>query len=341
MIWEPIEKRYNPYSIRERQMFNSSAFAIAAGVVAVGSAAASAAVSMSAADRAAKAQDAASRRARQSEMEAFERQELAGKKLKKGLKKIKGPEWDLDADIADAARITGYNEEQLERLYPGARSQRELASAAISDYMKGIVPQDVQEQTMRMIAERGGAGFNIATAGQGMGVQGPQANLARSLGLTSLQLQQTGMGLSRDWQSMAGAFIQNPLQVGQLRFNYQQAATDLAMDKVKSIYAAESGLAGEQQQMGQRQYQRSIQQAETNMAAQQAIGSGIQSIGSATAGALMGVGGGYGQLAAGAAQSAGPVPTTQVTGYQGKTYIPQQTSTGAEYYALAPKAYQR
>ena len=315
--------------------------AIAAGVVAVGAAAAGAAVSMSAADRAAKAQGAASKKARRQEKKAFKRQEAAAAQLEGDLAQVQAPQWDLGADIGDAERITGYNEAQLEKLYPGARSQRQLASMAINDYMRGIVPKDVQEQTMRMIAERGGAGFNIATAGRGMGVQTAQADLARSLGLTSLQLQQTGMGMSRDWQSLAGAFIESPLQVGQARLGFEQAAADLQMQKAKAMYAARSGLAAEQVSMAGRNYGRSMQTIGANLAARQAVGQGIESIGSATAGALMGMGGGYGQLAAAATQGAGAVPTTQVTGYQGKTYIPQQTSTGAEYYALAPKAYQR
>ena len=58
MIHLPIEQRYDKRS----QVFHSSAFAIAAGVVGVAGAATSAAVSMSAADKAAKGQAAAGRK---------------------------------------------------------------------------------------------------------------------------------------------------------------------------------------------------------------------------------------------------------------------------------------
>ena len=200
--------------------------------------------------------------------------------------------------------------------------------------MRGVVPKDVQEQTQRMLAETGGAGFNFATAGQGMGIQAPQANLARSLGLTSLQLQQTGLGLSRDWQTMASAFIQSPLQVGQARLGFEQAAADIGMQKATAMYNARAGLAGEERQMAGRQYGRSVDTIESTLAARQAIASGISDIGQATSGALMGVGGAYGQLAmaqgggvggfgsVGQAQQAAPY----ASGYskiQGMGYVPR------------------
>ena len=315
-------------------MLCSSAFAIAAGVVAVGAAATGAAVSMSAADRAAKAQDAASRKAAKRERTAAQKQEEAVSQLEADLAGVQAPKWDIGADIADATRITGYNIEQLERIYPGARNQRELASMAITDYMKGIVPQDVQEQTMRMIAERGGAGFNIATAGRGMGVQGPQAELARNLGLTSLQLQQTGLGMSRDWQSMAGAFIESPLAVGQARLGFEQAAADIQMAKAQTKYAGRAGLAEMGMRQAATQYGRATESIGARLAAQQAVGSGIESIGSATAGALMGVGGAYGQL--GAAQAGGTTYGSLAAAQQAAPYAAGYSQIGQNNFV--PKA---
>ena len=333
--WEPIETRFD----KRNKMFHSSAFAIAAGVVAVGSAAAGAAVSMSAADKAAKAQGAASKKAQRQEKKAFKRQELAARQLEEELARIQAPQWNLGADISDAERITGYNQAQLERLYPGARSQTELASAAITDYMRGVVPQDVQEQTMRAVAERGGAGFNIATAGMGAipGVAtSPQFDFARKLGLTSLQLQQYGMQASQDWQRLAGAFIESPLQVGQARLGFEQAASDLEMRKAQSRYGARAGLAEQQAQMAGTQYGRSMQTIGANLASQQAMASGIQSTGSALAGALTGVGSAYAGL--GAAQAGGGVQYGgqaygAMAGAGGATYRPQTTDTGALYYS--------
>jgi hypothetical protein len=323
MIWEPIEKRYNPYSIRERQMFNSSAFAIAAGVVAVGSAAAGAAVSISAADRAAKAQGSASKKAAKREKEALRQFEadLAG---------IQAPQWNIGADIGDAERITGYNKAQLEKLYPGATSQRELASRAITDYMRGVVPQDVQEQTMRAVAERGGAGFNIATAGAGAipGVAtSPQFDFARNLGLTSLQLQQYGMSASQDWQRLAGAFIESPLQVGQARLGFEQAAADLEMKKAAAKIGARVDFS-------QGQYGRQMESIGSRLATQQAIGTGIQSIGSATSGALMGVGSAYSQL--GAAQVGGTTYGSLAAAQQAAPYAASYSQIGQNNFV--PKA---
>jgi hypothetical protein len=337
MIWEPIEKRYNPYSIRERQMFNSSAFAIAAGVVAVGSAAAGAAVSISSADRAAKAQGSAAKKARKQEQEAFKRQQEATAQLEAELAGIQAPQWNIGADIGDAERITGYNKAQLEKLYPGATSQRELASRAITDYMRGVVPQDVQEQTMRAVAERGGAGFNLATAGAGAipGVAtSPQFDFARNLGLTSLQLQQYGMSASQDWQRLAGAFIESPLQVGQARLGFEKAASDVEMAKAEARYGARSGLANWQSQMAQGQYGRQMESIGSRLAAQQAIGTGIQSIGSATSGALMGVGSAYSQL--GAAQVGGTTYGSLAAAQQAAPYAASYSQIGQNNFV--PKA---
>lgn len=315
--WEPIENRYD----KRNRMFHSSAFAIAAGVVAVGAAATGAAVSMSAADKAAKAQGAAAKKARRQEKKAFKRQELASRQLEEELAQIQAPQWDIGADIGDAERITGYNQAQLEKLYPGAASQRELASRAITDYMRGVVPQDVQEQTMRAVAERGGAGFNLATAGAGAipGVAtSPQFDFARNLGLTSLQLQQYGMSASQDWQRLAGAFIESPLQVGQARLGFEQAAADLEMRKAQSRYGARAGLAEQQVQMAGTQYGRSMQTIGANLASQQAVASGIQDIGSATSGALMGVGSAYSQL--GAAKAGGTTYGSMAAAQQAAPY---------------------
>lgn len=262
----------------------------AAAAIGVASAAAGAAVSMNAADKAAAAQKSAEKSAAKRDAAAIAKQEEAAKQFEVDIADVKAPKWDIRVDIAEAERLTGYNINELERIYPKAKNQRQLASMAITDYMKGIVPQDVQEQTMRMIAERGGAGFNIATAGQGMGVQGPQADFARSLGLTSLQLQQTGMGMSGDWQRLATAFIESPLQVGQARFGVEQYATDIEMEKAKAKFSARAGATEMALRQSAAQLGRSTESIGSRLAAQQAVGSGIMSTGSALSGALAGYG---------------------------------------------------
>jgi hypothetical protein len=320
-----IEDRYRASSIRERQMQYVWA-ATAAAVISVGATAAGTAMSYSASQKAGKAQAAASKKATRQEKKALKGQKAAAAQYEAEMGQVEAPKWDIGADIADAQRITGYNEQQLEMLYPGARNQRQLASMAISDYMKGVVPKDVQEQTQRMLAETGGAGFNFATAGQGMGIQAPQANLARSLGLTSLQLQQTGLGLSRDWQTMASAFIQSPLQVGQARLGFEGAAADIAMQKATNMYNARSGLLGEQRQLSGRQYERSLQQAETNLALDQARAKMIQDTASSLSSGVSAAGSAYSKFA----QAKGASTTPLSSGfYQGEI-------GAANAYGVAP-----
>ena len=140
---------------KHSRMFHSSAFAIAAGVVAVGAAAGSAAISMSAANKAKKAQGKSS------------------SKLKKDLKNVKTPEYNLGAMIGDAGQISDYYRKQLEMFQPGAAQQRQQAQTqigqamdVISTYLRGDIPQDVKDQITRNVAESAGAGFNPATAGR-------------------------------------------------------------------------------------------------------------------------------------------------------------------------------
>jgi len=323
--WEPTESRYD----KRNKMFHSSAFAIAAGVVGVAGAATSAGMSMYASDRAAKAQGAAAKKTQRQEKKAFKQQQQATAQLEAELAGIQAPQWNIGADIGDAERITGYNKAQLEKLYPGATSQRELASRAITDYMRGVVPQDVQEQTMRAVAERGGAGFNLATAGAGAipGVAtSPQFDFARNLGLTSLQLQQYGMSASQDWQRLAGAFIESPLQVGQARLGFEKAASDLEMAKAEARYGARSGLANWQSQMAQGQYGRQMESIGSRLAAQQAVASGVGDISGALSGAIGGVGSAYSQLGTAKAGN-------QATGFGGQRFEGRTSPTGGLYYA--------
>jgi hypothetical protein len=359
-----IEDRY---SKRSRPIFHSSAFAITAGVVGVAAAGAGAAVSISSADRAAKAQARAGRAYERRLKKSGSKYERSVRKFNRQQKKLKKrvqaidptiniPQYDLRGatleGIETANQITANTLQQLEKVAPGSTEARQQVGSIIESYLRAEVPQDVQEQTMRMIAERGGAGFNIATAGRGMGPQAPQADLARSLGLTSLQLQQTGINAAQSWQQLAGQFIQSPTQM--MALSLQGRGQDITVAQaniankfrqlgmigdinaqqlgaMRELYGMEAGQAQTGYQVGQ-------QNIASNLAAQQAIGQGIQSVGSAASGALMGVGAAYGQQAA--AQAAAPVPTQTVAGYQGQTYMPAQTSTGAEFYTLAPKAYQ-
>jgi hypothetical protein len=287
-----IENRYRCASLRERQMHHVWA-ATAAAVVTVGGAAVSAGMQASAADKAAKSQGRAS------------------KKLKKQLEQIKPPKYDLAQDIKEAGKITDYNLSQLEQIFPGAKGQRQVAARATDAMLRGEIPQDVQQQIMRSVAELGGAGFAPQQAGRVGGFQAAQGLLSRQLGLTSLDLQQMGQQSSQAWQKLAGAFIESPLQVGQARLQFEKAAAD-----------TQAGIAGSQ-------YGASTQAIGSRFAADSAVAQGISDV-TGTIGQLGRAGyGAYGQYATAAGGGAGAV-----TGFQGKRYVPITTSSGNQAYSL-------
>ena len=281
-------------------MFHTSGFAIAAGVDAVGAAAGSAAISMTAADRAKKGQAAASKQFQKQQRKAT-KGFLKGQEQVQGMiNEVKAPEYNLGAMLGDAGQISNYYQQQLEKFQPGAAQQRGQAQAqigqamdVISQYLKGEVPQDVKDQIMRNVAESAGAGFNPATAGQAGGFQAAQGQMARNLGLTSLQIQQTGLAAmpsvqntAMNWQQLARAFTAEPLDVGRLQLGYQTAQAEVGLQKAKmtgdmysNIYNAQSGLASQI-------YGANKENIAASYAAQQAVGQGVSDIGKATSGAL-------------------------------------------------------
>lgn len=317
-----------------------AAVAIGTTAVALAGTAVSAGMQMSAADRAAKAQGAAGKKAAKAERAAMVSREKAIKKLGKGqrlleqdLAAIQAPVMDIGADIKEAERITGYNLAQLEQIYPGAANQRQLASLAINDMIQGKLPQSVIGETMREAAQRGGAGFNIATAGKGAIAQAPQYDYARAIGATSYGVMQEGMNQSARWQQVAGQFIQNVPQISGLRYQYGMGAANVGLQKIDTrrqmlsdLYGAQIGGAEAQQQMGQRQYARQQEGISANLAAQQATAQGIQDVGQAVGQAGLAGYGAYSQYAA--AQN-----PAIVTGSGGQQFARQTSATGGQYYA--------
>lgn len=298
-------------------MFHTSGFAIAAGVVAVGAAAGSAAISMSAADRAKKAQGAASKKFQKQQKQATQSFIQGQQQVQGMINEVQTPEYNLENMLGDASQITQYNIEQgknisdyyrqqLETFQPGAAQQRATAQNqigqamdVISTYLKGEIPQDVKEQIMRNVAESAGAGFNLATAGRAGGFQASQGQMAKNLGLTSWQIQQTGLaaipsiqGTAQNWQQLARAFTADvraaePLDVGRLQLGYQTAQAEVGLQKARmtgdmftNIYNAQSGLASQI-------YGANKENIAASYAAQQAVGQGVSDIGKATSGALM------------------------------------------------------
>jgi hypothetical protein len=316
---------------KHSQMFHSSAFAIAAGVVAVGAAAGSAAISMSAADSAKKAQGAAAGAFKKQQREAVAGYEQGQKKVSKMIKGVKAPQYNLGSMLGDAGQISSYYQQQLEQFQPGAAQQRQQATNqigqamdVISQYLKGDIPQDVREQTMRSIAESAGAGFNPATAGQAGGFQAAQGQFARNLGLTSLDIQGRGLAAlpevqntAMNWRRLATAFRAEPLDVGRLQLGYQTAGAEVGLQKAKmtsdmfsNIFNAQSGLASQI-------YGANKENAAASYAAQQAVGEGVGRIGEATSGALSGYSNALTQLGAAQGAGAGTSGLNTATGFYG------------------------
>jgi hypothetical protein len=284
MIHIPIEQRYD----KRNQMFHSSAFVIAGTVVSVAAAGAGAYMSTQAANKAASATGAAGAKMDKRMQEAQAR--LVGQ-----LGQIQAPQWNLARDIKEAGQVTDYNVGQLEEIFPGATTSREIAGQTAIAYQKGEIPKDVRDSIMRSVAELGGAGFAPQQAGQVGGFQAAQGLLSRQLGLQSVQLSQLGNQISQSWQAIAGSFIESPLQVGQARLGYEKAAADIQLAKAQ----AEAGMAVN---VAQGSYGTAVNTIGANLAANQALASGISSTGQALGGGLSSYG-----MARGMAQSGGSV----------------------------------
>jgi hypothetical protein len=329
---------------KHSMMFHTAAFAIAAGVVGVGAAGASAAVSMSAAARASKAQGAAAKQFKKQQSKATKGLVKGQQQVQGMIEEVKAPEYNLGAMIGDAGQISNYYRQQLETFQPGAAQQRQQAQGqigqamdVISQYLRGDIPQDVKDQITRNVAESAGAGFNPATAGRTGGFQAAQGQMARNLGLTSLNIQ--GMGLSalpsvqgtaQNWQQLAKAFTADPLDVGRVQLGFQSAAAEVGLQKAQMTSNMYSNIANAQLGLASQIYGANKENTAASYAAQQAVGQGFSDIGQAGAGAFMGMAqasalqqglyGGVGAGAGGGSQS--------ITGAGGKQFIPSTSASG-------------
>lgn len=338
---------------KHSQMFHSSAFAIASGVVAVGSAAYGA----YATSQATKAQGRSTGKATKD----FKKQQ---KKIESLIMSIDptietpkynptavsedlGANWPAFTKIANEDTQNTIN--QLEKIQPGSANARAQAmqvldqwkgnlgtqyvqlqqkqpliqqqQAAISSMIGGQLPDVVQEQINRAIAERAGAGFNPATAGRVGGFQTAQAQLADQLRQSSeqrmlqgLQLapgvveQQRGLaastlglsegirglqGTAQNWQQLASGFITTPtqmagvgIQLGGLREQAYERQMRAQQYTVANQLAQAEALGG----VAQGTYAANMNQiSQQGMAAQQNIQAQM-GVGQALSGALGGVG---------------------------------------------------
>lgn len=217
---------------KHSQMFHTSGFAIAAGVIGVGAAVGAGAISMSAADRAKKAQGASAKQFKKQQSKATKQFNQQQAKVKSAIAAIDPnlniPEFNLQnattESIEAANRITANTLQQLENIVPGSAQARAQAMQSIGnwesnlnqqyqglqanqgliDQQRGVVGSMLrgeltpvqQEQINRAIAERAGAGFNPATAGRVGGFQTAQAGLADQLRQSSEARILAGMQLA-------------------------------------------------------------------------------------------------------------------------------------------------
>jgi len=157
-----------------------------------------------------------------------------------------------------AKRGTAANVSNQEVVTPGSSAQREAALNQLNSYMQGQVPQDVQQQINRQVAQNLGGGFNLFNGGG----QAPQ-NFARNLGQTSLGLSQYGLSAAPTWQQLANQMVVSPsvgleagLQAGQQGLSLTNAATSAGLNLGESAY--QGAFNQYQGQQLQNQYQNQL-----------------------------------------------------------------------------------
>ncbi len=158
-----------------------------------------------------------------------------------------------------AQRGTKANIANQERVTPGSQAQREAALSQINAYIQGQIPQDVQQNINRQVAQNLGGGFNLFSGGG----QAPNA-FARNIGQTSVGLSQYGLSAAPTWQQLANSMVTKPevglqagLQAGQigagLAANAGTLGNTLAESQYQSAFNQYQGnqLQGQQnQQLG-------------------------------------------------------------------------------------------
>jgi len=164
-----------------------------------------------------------------------------------------------DQGISFANRGTESNIANQEAVTPGSQAQRQLALNQINAYIQGQIPQDVQQQINRQVAQNLGGGFNLFSGGG----QAPNA-FARNIGQTSVGLSQYGLSAAPTWQQLANSMVTKPevglqagLQAGQvgagLAANAGTLGNTLAESQYQSAFNQYQGnqLQGQQnQQLG-------------------------------------------------------------------------------------------
>jgi hypothetical protein len=160
-----------------------------------------------------------------------------------------------------ARRGTQANIANQERVTPGSKAQRQLAQNQINSYIQGQIPQDVQQQINRQVAQNLGGGFNLFSGGG----QAPNA-FARNIGQTSVGLSQYGLSAAPTWQQLANSMVTKPevglqagLQAGQSGAGLAAHSARLGKDLYESQYNSGMNQYLTQQAQGQQNQQLGMQ----------------------------------------------------------------------------------
>jgi len=184
------------------------------------------------------------------------------------------PGMENTAAAADLASNTE-RQQQLTSVDPDLMKQIGQMGKLASSYLNGQIPQDVQDQIQRATAQSSLQG--------GFGGTGMARNLtARDLGLTSMQLQQTGMNFSGAAATEAAAVNPSFTPVSSLLFSPSQiqARQDQAdyyntdIKNQQSIINSNNAMAAQVYAAGQQQKSNAALGTDASTAAKALFGSG-------------------------------------------------------------------
>jgi len=151
-----------------------------------------------------------------------------------------------DQSLAYAPEFTQANINLQNKVTPGSSAQRQLAQNQINSYIQGQIPQDVQQQINRQVAQNLGGGFNLFSGGG----QAPQ-NFSRNLGQTSLGLSQYGLSAAPTWQQLANSMVASPTQLLGSAINAQQIGSGVGLQTAENQYQSAMNQYGAQQAQNQ------------------------------------------------------------------------------------------
>lgn len=153
-----------------------------------------------------------------------------------------------------APKFTKQNIGLQNKVTPGSSAQREQALNQLNAYIQGTVPQDVQQNIQRQVAQGLGGGFNLFSGGG----QAPQ-NFARNIGQTSVGLSQYGLSAAPTWQQLANSMVASPSSLLGTALQAQEAGAGLGMQGAENQYQSGFNQYQANQLQGQQNQQLGLQ----------------------------------------------------------------------------------